>query len=124
MTDARYDQLAVVLTRHSTALQPGDKVLVEVSDVPDAMVRNLIRQVREQAGGEGEEEMITIAPSISVGDEVEVATGPFQGMKGIIRSVAPATERVKVLLEFLGQIQPVDLDLFSILTPGKPIPNF
>ena len=124
MTDARYDQLAGVLTRHSTALRPGDKVLVEVSDVPDAMVRNLIRQVREQAGGEGEEEMITIAPSISVGDEVEVATGPFQGMKGIIRSVAPATERVKVLLEFLGQIQPVDLDLFSILTPSKPIPNF
>ncbi len=96
----------------------------EIPDVPDAMVRNLIRQVREQAGGEGEEEMITIAPSISVGDEVEVATGPFQGMKGIIRSVAPATERVKVLLEFLGQIQPVDLDLFSILTPSKPIPNF
>jgi hypothetical protein len=45
-------------------------------------------------------------------------------MKGIIRSVAPATERVKVLLEFLGQIQPVDLDLFSILTASKPIPNF
>lgn len=93
----------------------------EIPDVPDATVRNLIRQVRQQAGGEGE--LITIAPVIAVGDEVEVATGPFQGMKGIIRSVAPATERVKVLLEFLGQIQPVDLDLFSILTPGKPIPN-
>lgn len=93
----------------------------EIPDVPDATVRNLIRQVRDQAGGGGE--MITIAPSISIGDEVEVATGPFQGMKGIIRSVAPATERVKVLLEFLGQIQPVDLDLFSILTPGKPIPK-
>lgn len=93
----------------------------EIPDVPDATVRNLIRQVHEQAGGGGE--MITIAPSISIGDEVEVATGPFQGMKGIIRSVAPATERVKVLLEFLGQIQPVDLDLFSILTPGKPIPK-
>jgi transcription antitermination factor NusG len=37
----------------------------EIPDIPDATVRNLIRQVREQAGGEGEEEMITIAPSIS-----------------------------------------------------------
>ena len=46
MTDARYDQLAVVLTRHSTALRPGDKVLVEVSDVPDAMVVALVRAVR------------------------------------------------------------------------------
>jgi transcriptional antiterminator RfaH len=93
----------------------------EIPDVPDAAVRNLIRQVHEQSGGEGE--MITVVPTISVGDEVEVATGPFRGMKGVIRSVAPATERVKVLLEFLGQIQPVDLDLFTILIPGKPIPN-
>lgn len=95
----------------------------EIPDVPEAMVRNLIRQVREQSAGEGEEDLIFVAPSISVGDEVEIATGPFQGMKGIIRSVAPATERVKVLLEFLGQIQPVDLDLFTILTPSKPVPN-
>ena len=46
MTDARYDQLAGVLTRHSTALRPGDKVLVEVSDVPDAMVVALVRAIR------------------------------------------------------------------------------
>jgi aminopeptidase len=47
MTDARYDQLAGVLTRHSTALQPGDKVLVEVSDVPDGMVIALVRAIRK-----------------------------------------------------------------------------
>jgi transcriptional antiterminator RfaH len=93
----------------------------EIPDVPESMVRNLIAQVREQSSDDGE--LITIAPSISVGDEVEIAVGPFQGMKGIIRSVAPATERVKVLLEFLGQIQPVDLDLYSILSPTKPLPN-
>jgi transcriptional antiterminator RfaH len=96
----------------------------EIPDVPEAFVRNLIRQVREQADGQGEEEMLTIAPVISIGDEVEVAYGPFQGMRGMIRSVSPGNERVKVLLEFLGQIQPVDLDLFSILAPGKPIPIF
>ena len=55
---------------------------------------------------------------------MEIAIGPFQGMKGIIRSVAPASELVKVLLEFLGQIQPVDIDLYSILSPAKPLPNF
>lgn len=93
----------------------------EIPDVPESMVRKLIAQVREQSSDDGE--LITIAPSISVGDEVEIAVGPFQGMKGIIRSVAPATERVKVLLEFLGQIQPVDLDLYSILSPTKPLPN-
>lgn len=94
----------------------------EIPDVPENTVRTLIRQVQEQANEDGE--LITVAPAISVGDEVEVATGPLQGMKGVIRSVAPANERVTVLLEFLGQIQPVDLDLFTILAPGKPLPNF
>jgi aminopeptidase len=47
MSDPRYDKLAEVLTRHSTALKPGDKVLIEVSDVPDGMVIALIRAVRK-----------------------------------------------------------------------------
>jgi len=94
----------------------------ETPDVPEEFVASLIQQVREQCSDDSE--LITVAPAISVGDEVEVAHGPFQGMKGTIRSVAPANERVKVLLEFLGQVQPVDLDLFSLLLPGKPIPHF
>ena len=44
--DPRYDRLAGVLVKHSTALKPGEKVLIEVSDVPDAMVIALIRAVR------------------------------------------------------------------------------
>jgi len=94
----------------------------EFPPVPENFVISLIQQVSQQAGDE--QELITVAPEISVGDEVEVAHGPFQGMKGTIQSVAPATERVKILLEFLGQLQPVSLDLFSILLPGKPIPKF
>jgi len=43
-------------------------------------------------------------------------------MRGTVLAVAPAAERVKVLLDFLGQPQAVDLDLFSILLPRKPLP--
>lgn len=93
----------------------------DVPEVPESFVLQLIRQVREQSGDEPE--LITLSPSLAIGEEVEVANGPFRGMKGTIRSIAPATERVKILLEFLGQVQPVDLDLFSILTPGKPLPS-
>ena len=92
----------------------------EIPHVPEDFVNALVQQVADQAG---EDECITVSPSISVGDEVEVANGPFQGMKGMIQSVAPATERVKVLLEFLGQVHPVNLDLFSILLPKKPLPD-
>ncbi|MEY3479775.1 MAG: hypothetical protein RIQ71_550 [Verrucomicrobiota bacterium] len=44
--DARYEKLADVLVNHSTALKPGEKVLIEVSDVPDAIVLALIRAAR------------------------------------------------------------------------------
>lgn len=94
----------------------------EIPHVPESFVRSLISQVEKKSSEDSE--LITIAPAIAIGDEVEVAHGPFQGMKGTIQSVAPAAERVKVLLEFLGQIQPIDLDLFSILLPSKPVPNF
>ncbi len=94
----------------------------EIPHVPESFVLSLIAQVGKKSPED--KELITVSPAIAIGDEVEVAHGPFQGMKGVIRSVAPASERVKVLLEFLGQIQPVDLDLFSILLPSKPVPEF
>jgi hypothetical protein len=39
----------------------------------------------------------------------------------MVLSIAPAAERVKVLMDFLGQPQVIDLDLFSILMPRRPI---
>ena len=36
--------------------------------------------------------------------------------------VLPARERVKVLLEFLGREQVIEVDLFSLLLPRKPLP--
>ena len=46
MSDPRYDKLASVLVSHSTALTPGDKVLVDATDIPDGMVVALIRAIR------------------------------------------------------------------------------
>lgn len=94
----------------------------EIPHVPETFVTSLIEQVHQQSSDE--KELITVSPNLAIGDEVEIANGPFQGMIGTIQEVAPATERVKILLEFLGQIQPVSLDLFSILLPNKPIPVF
>lgn len=94
----------------------------EIPPVPENFVKQLVEQVSEQA--DGERELITVPLKINIGDEVEVASGPLQGMKGTVQSVATPAERVKVLLEFLGQVQPVNLDLFSILLPGKPVPEF
>ncbi|MFD2255869.1 transcription termination/antitermination protein NusG [Luteolibacter algae] len=93
----------------------------ETPHVAEDFVISLIDQVAKQSGDQ--EDLITLSPAIEVGDEIEIANGPFEGMKGTIQSIVPAADRVKVLLEFLGQVQPIDLDLFSILLPAKPKPD-
>ena len=88
--------------------------------MPDSFVESLRQEVR--ARSEGDEELFSVSPVIETGDEVEIAHGPLQGMRGTVVSVAPAAERVKILLEFLGQPQAVNVDLFSILLPRRPVP--
>lgn len=50
MRDPRWQQLAQVLVEHSTRVQPGDKVLIEATDVPEEFLCVLVEQV-VQAGG-------------------------------------------------------------------------
>jgi len=88
--------------------------------VADSFVESLRQEVRSRS--DDDDELFSVSPVIEIGDEVEIAHGPLQGMRGTILSVAPAAERVKVLLEFLGQPHAVNVDLFSILLPRRPIP--
>jgi leucyl aminopeptidase (aminopeptidase T) len=43
MTDARFKKLAKLLIEYSTELKKGDRVLFDLSDVPDEMAVELIR---------------------------------------------------------------------------------
>ena len=47
MPDPRYAQLASLLTRFSTRLQPGERVLLDCFDIPPAMSIALVRAARE-----------------------------------------------------------------------------
>lgn len=93
----------------------------EIPPVPESFVEAMKREIRNRKGAV-EEELVTLTPIIEIGDEVEVAHGPFQGMQGTVIAVPGATERVKILIEFLGNPQAVDMDLFSILLPRRPTP--
>jgi aminopeptidase len=46
MTDPRYSKLAKLLVNYSTALKKGDRILLDMGDVPDAFTIELIRAVR------------------------------------------------------------------------------
>ena len=49
MTDPRITSLAQTLVTHSTKLQPGEHVLIEAFDLPDAMVVALVEAARQAA---------------------------------------------------------------------------
>ncbi len=100
-------------------LRFGDRI----PTVPNSFVEDLRRELsREQSSGG--REVITIGPAVSPGDEVEIAAGPLRGMMGHVIEVKPAEERVRIFVEFLGQEQPVDVDLFSLLLPRHPRPEY
>jgi aminopeptidase len=47
MTDLRYQKLAKLLVEYSTVLKKGDRILLDISDVPDEFTIELIRAVRK-----------------------------------------------------------------------------
>ena len=93
-----------------------------VPAVPDRFVEILRAEVGRHAGETGEEETLTVAPRIEAGEEIEIASGPLGGFRGEVVAVLPGRERVKVLLEFLGEPHVVEVDLFTLLLPRKPLP--
>ncbi len=94
----------------------------EIPSIPEASIACLRAQIAKLSSDQSE--TLTVTPSLEIGDDIEVANGPLQGMSGRVHSINAATERVKVLIEFLGETQPVDLDLFTILLPRKSLPAF
>jgi len=91
----------------------------DIPAIPESFVESIRHEYLATDNGS---EVLTVVPKLENGEEVEVANGPLAGMSGVVIAIAPAAERVKVLLEFLGQPQVVDIDLFSILLPRRPLP--
>lgn len=100
----------------------GVRGLVHFGDFVPSVPEEFVVSLREEVARQGEKEVITVAPRITAGEEVELAHGPLGGAKGTVVEVLPARERVRVLLEFLGREQIIEVDLFTLLLPRKPLP--
>ncbi len=66
------------------------------------------------------QETVTVNTAIQTGDAVEVVTGPLQGQSVTVTQVLPGTDRVRVLLEFLGSPHEVEVSLLSIISGRDP----
>ena len=64
---------------------------------------------------EEDESILTVERKLGIGDEVELVDGAFRGVGGKILEVLPSSDRVKVLLELMGESRPVEINIFSLL---------
>jgi transcriptional antiterminator RfaH len=73
--------------------------VVSRGDTPTIVAPDLIESLRSWAGNEVD--LLTLQPSIRVGDRVEVTNGPLQGLSGTILNESQERVRVTILLSFL-----------------------
>jgi transcriptional antiterminator RfaH len=57
----------------------------------------------------GDDEVREVKVGAAVGDEVELASGALRGLAGVITKVLSGGERVRVLMEFLGEQRLVEV---------------
>lgn len=76
--------------------------------VPDAIISELRASVADG-------ETVDIPTALSVGEEVQVVEGPFQGIRAVVTNVMPARARVTVLLELLGMEREVEVSEKAVL---------
>ena len=88
-------------------------------EISATFIAELIHQIE----AEGEEDTLILQPTVKEGDEVEIAHGAMRGIQGKVVEILPSSERVKLLIEFLGSHQVIDTDLYSLLLPNKPLPK-
>jgi transcriptional antiterminator RfaH len=58
----------------------------------------------------GTDDVRVIEPELKSGDDVEIAGGAFHGLQAVVTRVVPGSQRIAVLLDFLGRQTMVDLD--------------
>jgi transcriptional antiterminator RfaH len=85
---------------------PGVKRMVSFNGIPATVEESIMAFLMSQAGADG---IISARCNISIGQQVAIDGGPFDGLVGIIQEPPNARGRVKILLELLNQPTRVDV---------------
>lgn len=87
------------------------RILSEGGGVPAEVPMGLITAIRERMQTLG---FIRIGMNLSPGDRVRVASGPLIGLNGIFERATSRRDRVRVLLEILGTVRPLEVEVFDL----------
>jgi transcriptional antiterminator RfaH len=112
-----FARFALGQQRAQVLYTPGVMQIVHFGDHFPHIEPTAIHDLRQFIG---DEECKVVPHHIGAGDEVDVVDGPLRGQTGMVIAVMPARDRVKVLLEFLGGTQIVELGLTAVFRPPPP----
>jgi transcriptional antiterminator RfaH len=84
-----------------------------LTPVPDRAIAELKAEMKDV-------EICEVQVGVKVGDIVELTEGPMRGLKGIVNAMLSGVDRVRILLEFLGRENAVEVPMSKILTEHKP----
>ena len=96
---------------------PGISGIVRFGQHISPIPSSSILELREFLGDEG---IKTLQFELAEGDGVSIVDGPLTGQDGVITKLLPARDRVRVLLEFLGNTREVELGLLAVFRHTKP----
>ena len=85
----------------------------DAGSVSDALILSLRAEFDAQ-------EIITVETQIAAGEAVDIVDGPMRGLSATVTRVLPGRDRVRVLLEFIGGLQEIEVPLMSLLTGRDP----
>lgn len=71
-------------------------------------------QVEEMAAIFGDTDILILSPQLTIGDTVRINSGAFHDLLAVVYLVQPAKQRVQALLEFLGRMTSVELDIQNV----------
>lgn len=86
----------------------------QLSVIPDTTISDLRSHM-------GEQECKTIDADVREGDAVTITSGTFRGLTTVVTQLLPAGERVRVLMEFLGQCREVEVSRSQLLAQPRHV---
>ena len=112
-----FAQFDYATQRRAVEHAPGVRGLVKFGDRLATIDAPTIESLRRRMEAN---ETVTIDPEIKVGQEVQIAHGPFLGLEALVTQLLPASERVRVLLEFLGRSVQMEVSKATLIQRRLP----
>lgn len=98
---------------------PGVSRLIMFNETPQPVPDKVVQAIHQQVERLNYTGGLTESP-IQPGDTVEITSGPLHGLEAIFVGPTTPSQRVRILLEFMGQLNEVEVDrnILTVTTQG------